>query len=154
MFRSYDYDLKQVFWKKLIFYVISTMQCWYQSSKIKLPYTKFILDNLVADLFYDNVFKSLFYSWLFHSFFLNEILWKTHNISESMICTIDFLEIALQSSCSQMFFKLGFLKSFSMFTLKHLCLSLILMTLQGYRPPTLLQRDSNTVVFLWVLRNF
>ena len=39
--------LKQVFWKKSVVYVFSTItvQCWYQNSKIKLTYTIFILDK-------------------------------------------------------------------------------------------------------------
>ena len=41
-----------------------------------------------------------------------------------------------------------FLKVFATFIGKHPCWSLFLMMLQGYRPATLLKRDSNTSVFL------
>ena len=45
------------------------------------------------------------------------------------------------------------LKSFAIFTGKSLCLSLCLIKLQTFRSATLLKRDFNTVVFLWILRN-
>ena len=41
-----------------------------------------------------------------------------------------------------MFFKIGVLKSFSHFTGKHLCRSLLLITLQAFRLATLIKRDS------------
>ena len=41
-----------------------------------------------------------------------------------------------------MFFKIGVLKSFSHFTGKHLCRSLLLITLQALRLATLIKRDS------------
>ena len=44
--------------------------------------------------------------------------------------------------------KQGVLKSFVNFTGKHLCWSLYLITLQVFRPATLIKRDSNTRVFL------
>ena len=46
------------------------------------------------------------------------------------------------------------LKTFATFIGKHLCWSLLLIQLQACKPPTLLQRDSNTDVFIWILRNF
>ena len=51
-----------------------------------------------------------------------------------------------------MFFKIGVLKNFAIFTKKHLSWSLFLTTLQANVPATLLKRDSNTAVFLGVLR--
>ena len=48
----------------------------------------------------------------------------------------------------------GVLKNFVIFTGKHLCWSLFLIKLQALRPAALLTRDSNTGVFLWILRNF
>ena len=51
------------------------------------------------------------------------------------------------SSCLQIFFKIGVLKNFTIFTGKQLCWSLFLVKLQGWRPMTLLKRDSNTDVF-------
>ena len=58
-----------------------------------------------------------------------------------------------RSSRSQSFFKIGVLKSF-VITGKHLCESLFLIKLQASRPATLLKRDPDTGVFLWILRNF
>ena len=46
------------------------------------------------------------------------------------------------------FFKIGIPKIFVIFTGRHLCGSLFLIELPGYRPATLLKRDSNAVVFL------
>ena len=42
-------------------------------------------------------------------------------------------------------------KNFAIFTGKHLCLSIFLNKV-AIRPVTLLKRDSNTIVFLWILR--
>ena len=47
-----------------------------------------------------------------------------------------------------------FLKIWKYFSGKHLCRSLFLIKLQVWRPATLSKRDSNTDVFLWILRNF
>ena len=54
-------------------------------------------------------------------------------------------------SCSQMFFKTEVFKKFAIFTGKHLCWSLLSTKLQTWAT---LKRDSNTGVFLWILRNF
>ena len=51
-------------------------------------------------------------------------------------------------SCSQMF-----LKIFGNFTGEHLCWSLFLVKLQGWRPATLLKRNTNTGTFVWNLWN-
>ena len=53
-----------------------------------------------------------------------------------------------------MFFKIDVLKNFANFTGEHLYWGLFSIKLQAFRPATLLKRDSNTVVFLWNLRNF
>ena len=50
--------------------------------------------------------------------------------------------------------KKAFLKNFAIFIKKHFCWTLFLTNLQAYKPATLLQRDSNTGVFLLILRNF
>ena len=50
-----------------------------------------------------------------------------------------------------MFFKIDVLKNFVIFTRKHMCWSLFLVKMQ---PTTLLKRDSNTGVFLWILEIF
>ena len=53
-----------------------------------------------------------------------------------------------------MFIKICVIKSFAIFTGKHLCWSLCLIKLQACRPATLLKGDSYTGVFFWKLRNF
>ena len=53
-----------------------------------------------------------------------------------------------------MFCKKDVLKNFAIFTGKHLCKFLFLIKLQASLPATLLTRDSNTGVFLRILRNF
>ena len=59
-----------------------------------------------------------------------------------------------RSSCSQIFIKISVLKNFAIFTGKHLCWSLFLRKLQVLKPASLLKGDSNTVIFLWILRKF
>ena len=54
-----------------------------------------------------------------------------------------------RTSRSLVFFEIGFLKNFAIFTGKHLCWSLL-----AWRSATLLKRHSNTGVFLWILGNF
>ena len=53
-----------------------------------------------------------------------------------------------------MFYKKAVLKNFAIFTGKQLCWSLFLIKLQAFRLATLLKRDSNTGVFLCILRSF
>ena len=52
-----------------------------------------------------------------------------------------------RSHCSQMFFKIGVLKDFALFTGKKLCWSLFLTNFQAWRPATLLKRDSSIDIF-------
>ena len=58
------------------------------------------------------------------------------------------LSLNFKSSRSQMFFKIGILKLFALFTRKHQCWNYFLIKLQGCRPVILLKRDSNTDSFL------
>ena len=53
-----------------------------------------------------------------------------------------------------MFLKMSVLKNFPIFTGKHLCWSLFLIKLQAWRPATILKRDSNTDVSLWIIQKF
>ena len=53
-----------------------------------------------------------------------------------------------------MFFKVGVLINFVIFTGKHLCCLFLIKIGQSFRPATLLKRESNTGVFLWMLQNF
>ena len=46
------------------------------------------------------------------------------------------------------------LGNFAIFTGKQLCWSLFLIMVQAVRPATILKRDSNTSVSLWILQNF
>ena len=52
-----------------------------------------------------------------------------------------------RSRRSQMFFKIGVLKDFALFTGKQLCWSLFLTNFQAWRPATLLKRDSSIGIF-------
>ena len=63
-------------------------------------------------------------------------------------------KLLYRSNRSQMFFKIGALTNFTIFTRKHLCWSLFLIKWQTWPSASLLKRDSNTGVFLWILRNF
>ena len=51
-----------------------------------------------------------------------------------------------------MYFRIGILKNFAMFVLKHLCWSLFLINMQAWRPATLSKIDYNIGVFLWHLQ--
>ena len=59
-----------------------------------------------------------------------------------------------RNSHCQMFFKIGALKNFAAFTGKHRFWSVSWMKLLAWRSVNILKRDSNTGVFLWILRNF
>ena len=74
---------------------------------------------------------------------------------QSRFSGIDFqgFESQLKNSHRQCSVKEGVLKNFSNFTRKHLCWSLFLIKLQAWWSAILLQKDSNTGVFLWNLRN-
>ena len=53
-----------------------------------------------------------------------------------------------------MYFRIGALKDFAIFTEKHLCWSLFLINIQAWRPATLLKRDSNIGVFCEIYEIF
>ena len=55
---------------------------------------------------------------------------------------------ANESNCSQMFFKIGGFRNFTIFTGKQLCWSLFLIKLYTFRPEILLKIDFNAGVFL------
>ena len=50
--------------------------------------------------------------------------------------------------------KIVALKSFKELTLKKLCQNLSFNKVTGFRPGTLLKRESDTNIFLWILENF
>ena len=61
--------------------------------------------------------------------------------------------LPFRSRRSQMFFKVGVLKCYTIFTGKHLRWSLFLIkfqSFQSFRPATLLKSNSNKGVFLWI----
>ena len=64
------------------------------------------------------------------------------------------MKLLYRSSRLQMFLKIGVLTDFAIFTGKHLCWSLCWIKLQTWPTAALWKRDSNTVVFLWILQNF
>ena len=53
-----------------------------------------------------------------------------------------------------MLYKIGILKHFVKFTRKQLCWSLFFNKATDSRPETLLKRDSEIFVFLWIWLNF
>ena len=55
---------------------------------------------------------------------------------------------SFRSSRFQMFFQIGVLKDFAMLTIEHLCWSHLFMKLQAWSPAILLEKESNTGVFL------
>ena len=65
-----------------------------------------------------------------------------------------FVVTLFRSSHRRCFIKKAVLKNFAIFTWKHLCLSLCLIKLHPFRSVTLLKRNSNSCVFLCLLRNF
>ena len=59
-----------------------------------------------------------------------------------------------QKQSPEVFCKKGVLANCAMFIGKLMSWSLFLIKFQAFRPATLLRRDSNTGVFLWILQNF
>ena len=64
------------------------------------------------------------------------------------------IQFFFKSSRSHVFFKIDSMKNFAILTGKHLCWSLILIKFQTWRPASLLKKDFNIGVFLWILQNF
>ena len=60
----------------------------------------------------------------------------------------------LESTRSQMFFRIGVLKNFVIFKRKQLSWSLLLIKSQTSRPANLSKRDSNSGIFFWILQKF
>ena len=63
-------------------------------------------------------------------------------------CLVEALQYIVQSSHSQMFFKVGVLKIFAIFIGKHLRWGLFFNNSAGLRPATLTKSDPNAGVFL------
>ena len=69
---------------------------------------------------------------------------KIENEVFQVVCKLHYLQFAFQkyrSSHSQMYFRIGALKDFTMFPEKHLCWSLLLINIQASTPVTLLRTD-------------
>ena len=62
--------------------------------------------------------------------------------------------LTVRSSCWQIFIKISVLKTFTVFIGKYLCWCHISRKLQVLKPASLLTGNSNTGIFLWILRNF
>ena len=76
-------SLKQVFWKKSVFYMISTisLQRYHQSFKIKPSYT--VLDKL-SELVLWLRFYTLYFATVPHFSLSMNFLWKTQNLCKNM----------------------------------------------------------------------
>ena len=74
---------------------------------------------------------------------LQSKLWENHS-----------KRVSAENQRIDVFYKKAGLKHFAIFTGKHLYWSLFLIQLQTFRSATLLKRDSNTGVFLWILKFF
>ena len=73
---------------------------------------------------------------------------KASSQRKNLMTLEDGILINFRGSHLQMFFKIGVLRNFAIFTGKHLCWSLFLIKLQTLRPATLVKRESNTGAFL------
>ena len=117
--------------------------------------TKYIVDILCTvitllknetNLYMKKCFFQTYKTAIFQFFLMR----KLQNIYKNT-CTFMFLWWN-QKQPSEMFYKKAVLRNFAIFTGKHLCWSLFLIKLQAFRPDS--KRDSNTGVFLGILRNF
>ena len=120
-----------------------------------------ICDNTIYIWEYFFIFPGFFF--LFLSFIVSEINFifcsETRILKEYVVQNPDCFRLIVskqhdlsdRSSRSQMFFKTGGLKNFTIFTRKHQCWSLFFI---NFPQSSLLKRDSNTGIFLWILQNF
>ena len=129
--------------------------------KFKLKEKKKYVSFFLTDIMYYTINYLLMNSFL--SVFANRIFWYTqvyniHVIGTSKICDLDHMNVTyicvVRKKHPLLEIQIGILKNFTTFTGKHMCWSLFLIKLQGYSPETLLKRNSNTGVFLWILQNF
>ena len=136
-----------MFWKtpvsEFLFNKIASLQgCNFIKTNSRCFRVKF--DKFLRTLILKNICRWLLltmlskYSW---NNILQEIYWC--NVGPDHI----------QKQPLEVFCKKCVLKNFTLFTGKHLCWSLFLIKLQSFSPSTLLKRDSNTGVFLWILWN-
>ena len=73
---------------------------------------------------------------------------NVHRASVCRRCVLGEVSVGLVSARGtfRIRFEIVVLKNFANFTGKHLCWSLFVITLQAFKPATLLKRDSNTAV--------
>ena len=84
-------------------------------------------------------------------------MWSGPSLHQQISCAMwsqPYSANIVRSSRLHMFFKISLLENFSDFTLKHLWWSFFLIKLQLWRLAILLKRNSNTGVFLSILRSF
>ena len=93
---------------------------------------------------FDSPQLAFYYKFQHHSVFVQFMNPFTNNIPRCIFQKQPFPDV-LQNDV---------LKTFAIFTRKHLCQGLFLIKLQAFKPVNLLKRDSNTSVFLQLLRNF
>ena len=83
------------------------------------------------------------------------IYWTLHSFLPSTAETVSDISELSRSSRPKVFFKKGILKNFAKVTGKHLYQSLFFNKVAELKPATLFKKiDSDTGVFLWILRNF
>ena len=80
-------------------------------------------------------------TWTSHDF-LGVKCWVNKRVSFQNLLLSLFFSFAFCTPRCQMFFKIGILKTFAIFTRKHLCWRLFLIRLQSRRSAILLKRDS------------
>ena len=78
----------------------------------------------------------------------------TDSFKHDLCCVYYQLSQIYKSSHRRCSTQKAVLKSFAIFTGKHLCWSPFLIKLPALSRATLLKRDSNTAIFLWILRIF
>ena len=87
--------------------------------------------------------------------------WFLRNFWENLYWEMIFFTVIFSKFCKKLrsshqrcYIKKDLFKIFVIFTGKHLCWSLFWIKSQDWIPTTLLKRDSNAGVFLWILQNF
>ena len=109
--------------------------------KIFLWESKIILKRLIANDVSTQVVLFIFVT--YHTWAPSASMSSTVNIDSVYVSKYShnyFSKMRIRSSRSQMFFKIGVLKNFTNFTLKHLCWILFWIKLPAIRPATLLKR--------------
>ena len=116
-----------------------------------ISYLQWLLFSITRQIYiWKNIFSKLIqhpFSFILKLFYYYEC--KLRNIYKST-WAFTFLWWN-QKEPLELFDKKAVLKNFEIFTGKRLCWSLLLPNLQAFRPDS--RRDSDTSVFMWILRN-